>query len=84
MSKTRSARPAARPVYIYAEGHRRLIAVRNAPTLKQALLEYFKETLAPQGCSNPKTTGNTLTVADKQGNPKQWVALERLQQHTLY
>ena len=83
MSKSREARPSSRPVRIYASGHRGIIAVRRASSLKQALLEYAKETLIPQGFSQPKTTGNTLTINDKSGKTQQYVALELHQKHLV-
>jgi phage tail sheath protein FI len=77
--KTKSHRPGNRPVLIRAEGHRGVIAVKSAPSLKQALEEYFKETLAKKGCKKIKIVGNVLTVELK-GRVSNYTALENYQQ----
>lgn len=41
----------------------RLIGVRKATSLKQALLDYYEETLKPQGWQKPLVNGNVLTVS---------------------
>lgn len=81
--KTKHVRPEARPINIYADGHRGLIAVRRASTLRQALLEYAKETLEPQGATRPKVVGNVLTINTKGGTTVQYIALETHQQHLV-
>lgn len=43
----------------------RLIAVRNADSLKKGLLDYYEETLRPIGWTKPLVTGNVLTVEMK-------------------
>lgn len=81
--KTKPASHGKRVVHIYEEGAARLIAVREAVSLKQALLDYFEATLRGYGYTKPKTTGNTLTVTNKQGKPQLYVALETFQTHVL-
>lgn len=80
MSKTRHSRPAGRIVHIHA-GNRdgKLLAVRRASSLKQALQEYYKETLSTSGWTKPVYNGNILTVeAVKLGGPPYatYIALE--------
>jgi hypothetical protein len=43
-------------------GQGRIVATRRAASLKQALLEFYKETLTRYGYTNPKVVGNVLTV----------------------
>jgi hypothetical protein len=64
--KTKHERRPARPVEILnADG--KVVAVRRASSLKQALLWHFKFNLKPRGCLNPLATGNTLMYSDQNG-----------------
>ena len=77
--KTRTPRPAGRVVHIYRLEDNKLLAVKRAATLKQALLEYANETLTKRGDKNPKVVGNVMTVVSKQGRSVQYRALEAYQ-----
>lgn len=43
-------------------GQERGVSVRLAPSLKQALLDFYEETLKGYGYTKPKVVGNVLTV----------------------
>lgn len=45
-----------------------ILAVRAAETLKQALEDYFDETLQHHGYDKPKVTGNTMVVTNFAGD----------------
>lgn len=79
--KTKAARPAARSIRIYVKNGSswRIIAVKKCSTLKQALTEYYKDTLAPRGDSDPDYKGNMLTVTNRSGRDSVYVALELTQ-----
>lgn len=74
--KSKSVRPENRTVQITNSDTGRLVTVRKAPTLRQALLEHFKETLKPQGNYDAKVVGNVLIVKTKFHNIKKYTALE--------
>jgi hypothetical protein len=77
MSKTRHSRPPGRIVQIHRDSiDGKLLAVVRASTLKQALQEYYKNTLEPQGYHSPVYTGNVLTVVFRKQNAVRWVATE--------
>lgn len=45
-----------------------ILAVRAAETLKQALNEYYDETLQHHGYSKPQVNGNTMVVTNFAGD----------------
>lgn len=77
MSKTNHPRSPGRIVHIRrdnADG--KLVAVRRASSLKQALQQYYKETLSQKGYHDPVYTGNSVTVTFRKQNSATYVALE--------
>jgi hypothetical protein len=46
-------------------GHRGVISVRESTTTKQALMDYYEETLKPRGVTDPNYKGNTMQVTYK-------------------
>lgn len=73
--KTKVHRAEARPIRIYVTGGRDLIAVKKASSLKQALEEYWKDTLQPKGYTGKKVNGNVL-VCNLKGQICTYRALE--------
>lgn len=76
MAKTNHPRPAGRIVHIHRRSDGKLLAVKRSSSLKQALVEYYKETLKPAGYFDPGYVGNVVTVYDKYSNIVQYVATE--------
>lgn len=57
-----------RVIQIFSHDDRhRLLAVRRATSLRDALKDYFEETLKPASYSKPLYNGNVLTVTDQNG-----------------
>jgi hypothetical protein len=81
--KTKTPETGKRAIRIFAEGDGRLLSVREANSLKQALKDYFETTLRGYDWTDPKHVGNTLTVIDRMGKPRVYVALEVYQEHVL-
>lgn len=70
MAKTSHPRPKNRIIHITRESDGKLLAVRRASSLKQALQEYYRDTLIKGGWRHPVYAGNTLSVeAVKIGGP---------------
>lgn len=70
MAKTNHPRKPGRMVHISRQSDGKTLACRRASSLKQALVEYYKETLSVNGWTNPIYKGNTLSVeAVKPGGP---------------
>lgn len=82
MAQSKTARPSARGMRIYVKNGSswRIIAVKKCSTLKQALTEYYKETLSTRGYTNPDYKGNMLTVTTPQGEDISYIALELTQE----
>jgi len=72
--KTKPAK-SARAIQIFRLEGNKLLAVVKAPSQKQALLDYFDNTLKSYGYKNPKVVGNVLTVTWKR-KPIKYRALE--------
>jgi hypothetical protein len=53
---------ANRTITISRASDGKALANRRAPSLKQALQDYYKETLSKAGWTNPVYSGNTLSV----------------------
>lgn len=81
--KTKTPPTGSRYIRIWREHDGKLLAVVKAVSLKEALKLYYESTLKDYGWTNPKHTGNTLTVTDKLGKPRLYVALEVYQTHVL-
>lgn len=58
--KTKTRRPSRSIKIVNEQGGE--VAHKQVPTLRQALLEYYKDKLEPVGWRGPVIVGNTLTV----------------------
>lgn len=69
------ARPRMRVIHIRGGNEDKLLSSQLAGSLKEALQNYYRNTLIPQGYRHPTYNGNVLTVSID-GNARIYVATE--------